>query len=200
MEQLLERLVVALERHYTCFPWDTFISALLLICSWITIFLLLKERCEKIRPYMQISFELIRSSLACIVIRNVGTVPLEIKSLIFDEEFIGQLNAEKQEALKSKVSTNICVFPEQKWVISLDVNVFNIIKDFKKKKISIDYKYTKIRKSRVYTEKVEINFLEYKSFLNYISKEDELKRSIVDLKIAIDNLDKDVRISNANRG
>ena len=71
-EELFERLVVAIEKQSTAFPWDSLISALALIASWITIFLLLKERAEKNRPYMQVSFELIRGSLACIVIRNTG--------------------------------------------------------------------------------------------------------------------------------
>lgn len=66
-EELFERLVVAIEKQSTAFPWDSLISALALIASWITIFLLLKERAEKNRPYMQVSFELIRGSLACIV-------------------------------------------------------------------------------------------------------------------------------------
>lgn len=81
MEELLERLVIAVEQQNSAFPWDSVISILALIASWVTIFFLLKERSEKNRPYMQISFELVRSTLACIVLRNVGTVPLEVKSL-----------------------------------------------------------------------------------------------------------------------
>ena len=46
-EELFERLVVAIEKQSTAFPWDSLISALALIASWITIFLLLKERAEK---------------------------------------------------------------------------------------------------------------------------------------------------------
>lgn len=62
-EELFERLVVAIEKQSTAFPWDSLISALALIASWITIFLLLKERAEKNRPYMQVSFELIQRKL-----------------------------------------------------------------------------------------------------------------------------------------
>ena len=79
MEELLERLVIAVEQQNSAFPWDSVISVLALIASWVTIFFLLKERSEKNRPYMQISFELVRSTLACVVLRNVGTVPLEVR-------------------------------------------------------------------------------------------------------------------------
>ncbi len=53
MEELLERLVIAVEQQNSAFPWDSVISILALIASWVTIFFLLKERSEKNRPYMQ---------------------------------------------------------------------------------------------------------------------------------------------------
>ncbi len=55
MEELLERLVIAVEQQNSAFPWDSVISILALIASWVTIFFLLKERSEKNRPYMQIT-------------------------------------------------------------------------------------------------------------------------------------------------
>lgn len=48
MEELLERLVIAVEQQNSAFPWDSVISILALIASWVTIFFLLKERSEKI--------------------------------------------------------------------------------------------------------------------------------------------------------
>ena len=133
MEELLERLVIAVEQQNSAFPWDNVISILALIASWITIFFLLKERSEKNRPYMQISFELVRSTLACVVLRNVGTVPLEVNSLTFNETFTKQLQTKTQERLKRKESTSIVIFPGQKWIISFDTNVFNIINEFNEK-------------------------------------------------------------------
>ena len=47
-EELFERLVVAIEKQSTAFPWDSLISALALIASWITIFLLLKNVLKRI--------------------------------------------------------------------------------------------------------------------------------------------------------
>ena len=49
MEELLERLVIAVEQQNSAFPWDSVISILALIASWVTIFFLLKERSEKNR-------------------------------------------------------------------------------------------------------------------------------------------------------
>ena len=102
MEELIERLVIAVEQQNSAFPWDSVISILALIASWVTIIFLLKERSEKNRPYMQILFELVRSTLACVVLRNVGTVPLEVKSLTFSETFTKQLQKKTQERLKRK--------------------------------------------------------------------------------------------------
>ena len=38
MEELLERLVIAVEQQNSAFPWDSVISILALIASWVTIF------------------------------------------------------------------------------------------------------------------------------------------------------------------
>ena len=54
MEELLERLVIAVEQQNSAFPWDSVISILALIASWVTIFFLLKERSEKNRPYIDV--------------------------------------------------------------------------------------------------------------------------------------------------
>ena len=189
MEELLERLVIAVEQQNSAFPWDSVISILALIASWVTIFFLLKERSEKNRPYMQISFELVRSTLACIVLRNVGTVPLEVKSLTFNETFTKQLQTKTQERLKKKESTSIVIFPNQKWVISFDTNVFNIINDFEEKTVRIGYEYCKYGKNKSYIEKIAIDFSEYSGFLNYISEVDEFKNSVDNLRKSIFSID-----------
>lgn len=193
MEELLERLVIAVEQQNSAFPWDSVISVLALIASWVTIFFLLKERSEKNRPYMQISFELVRSTLACVVLRNVGTVPLEVKSLTFNENFTKQLQTKTQERLKKKESTSIVIFPGQKWIVSFDTNVSNIINDFKEKTVKIDYRYFKYGKKKPYDDKIEIDFSEYAGFLDYISEVDEFKNSVDNLKKSMGSIDKDIK-------
>lgn len=193
MEELIERLVIAVEQQNTAFPWDSVISVLALIASWVTILFLLKERSEKNRPYMQISFELVRSTLACVVLRNVGTVPLEVKGLTFNENFTKQLQEKTQKRLKKKESTSIVIFPGQKWIVSFDTNVFNIINDFEEKTVRIDFKYSKYGKNKSYDEKIEIDFSEYGGFLNYISEVDEFKNSVDNLKKSMESIDKDIK-------
>ena len=193
MEELFERLVIAVEQQNSAFPWDSVISILALIASWVTIFFLLKERSEKNRPYMQISFELVRSTLACVVLRNVGTVPLEVKSLTFNETFTKQLQTKTQDRLKKKESTSIMIFPGQKWIVSFDTNVSNIINDFKEKTVKIDYRYFKYGKKKPYDDKIEIDFSEYAGFLDYISEVDEFKNSVDNLKKSMESIDKDIK-------
>lgn len=83
MEELLERLVIAVEQQNAAFPWDSVISVLALIASWITIFFLLKERSEKKRPYMQISFELVRSNFGMCCFKKCWNCSIRSKELDF---------------------------------------------------------------------------------------------------------------------
>lgn len=142
---------------------------------------------------MQISFELVRSTLACVVLRNVGTVPLEVKSLTFNDSFTKQLQEKTQKRLKKKETTSIVIFPGQKWVVSFDTNVFNIINDFDEKTVRIDYKYYKYGKKKPYDEKIEIDFSEYGGFLGYISEVDEFKNSVDNLKKSVGSIGKDMK-------
>lgn len=178
-KELLQRLVEAVEKLNSSPSWDIIISLLALIASWITIAFLLIERQEKNRPYLQISFELVRSTLACIVLRNTGSCPLEIKSLAFSQSFTQQLSSKVQDRLNKKNKTSIAVFPNRQWVISFDVNVFEILNEFEEKEIEITYCYSKIGKcKRKYKEKISIDFEEYRGILNYISELDEFKNSV----------------------
>ena len=167
-EELLQRLVEAVEKLNSAPSEDTIIAFFALVAAWITIAFLLVERHEKNRPYLQISFELVRSTLACIVLRNTGSCPLEIKSLEFSKNFTQQLSPEVQERLNKKSKTNIAVFPNRQWVISFEV-----------KEVEINYCYSKTGKyKRKYKEKISIDFEEYRGILDYISELDEFKNSV----------------------
>lgn len=189
-EELFERLVVAIEKQSTAFPWDSLISALALIASWITIFLLLKERAEKSRPYMQVSFELVRGSLACIVIQNVGAVPLELRKMRLQHDFVCQLPDSAQRRIAQKENLNITIFPKQKWVLGLDIGVASIINNFKQKSLKIEYEYTAHNKyHRKYSESTTIDFEDYSAFLVYISELDEFKNSVDKLHNTVKTLE-----------
>lgn len=90
MVNVLEQLVDAIYETNR-FSFADFIAVLSLVASWITIFFLIRENYAQKRPYVQVSFELIRSNLACVVIRNVGTVPVSLCKIEFDKNFIEQL-------------------------------------------------------------------------------------------------------------
>lgn len=165
--------------------WAAIISAICSVVSLVAIIILLKERSEKKRPYLQASFELIRSSLTCIVIRNVGEVPGRLFGIIFND-FIRQLPQEAQDRLNKMSYGNITVYPQQQLVICLDAITANVLK-FANRKLKITLKYSPIvSKHAKYTEESEIDFGDYAGFLIYISETDELRKSIVEIGKSFD--------------
>lgn len=174
MEDLLKELINSVN-NLNSFSWNDFINILALIGSWITILFLLIERREHNRPYLQITFELVRSSLACIVLTNIGNVPLTIRNLKFDEEFIKQLPEAEQKLLKKK-KNDIRIFPNKKWIICLGVTTSDILNKFKKKNLEISCSYSKINKNKIYKDNSNIDFEQYSGFLVYVSEIDELKQ------------------------
>lgn len=75
----------------------------------IPIVVLFIERGETKRPYVEVSFELVRSTMACLVIRNVGRVPAELKSMTFNDCFIQQLTPEKRDVLLIIYQTRVII-------------------------------------------------------------------------------------------
>ncbi len=191
MEELLKELVVAIQES-NAFSWIDAISIMSVVASWITIWFLLKERAEMNRPYLQITFELIRSNLACVVLRNTGTVPLAVNKLHFEEEFINQLPERECEGLKKNKVNNMIIFPGKQWIVCLGVIVPEILEKYNKKTLNIDYTYTKLRKKKKYEESVEIDFEQYGRCLVYISDIDELRNVNKQIVDEIDKVKKDV--------
>lgn len=192
MEEILKELVIAIQES-NAFSWIDAISIMSVVASWITIWFLLKERAEANRPYLQITFELVRSNLACVVLRNTGTVPLTINKLHFEEEFINQLPEREREGLKKNKVNNMTIFPGKQWIVCLGVIVPEILEKYNKKTLNIDYTYTKLRKKKKYEENVEIDFEQYGRCLVYISDIDELKNVNKQIVNEIDEVKKDVR-------
>lgn len=198
-EELFHRLIRAIESQNALLPANMIIPVLSLVASWITIWFLLRERYEKNRPYLQISFEPVRSTLACIVLRNTGNSALDVKSLVFNKAFIEQLPAKTQVRLLKEEQTNITIFPNRQWVISFDTNVFDIIKRFDKKSINIDYTYTKHAKSKSYFERTTVDFDMYSGMLVYLSESDELKNSISELSKVTKELARVTKLSHSQQ-
>lgn len=209
MEDLMRELIEVIRETNSGLDWASIISAICSIISLIAIIILLKERSEKRRPYLQASFELIRSSLTCIVIRNVGDVPAKLYGVVFYNDFIKQLPEKVQDRLRSKEDTNISIYPKQQLVISLDVITADVLQ-FTEKNLKITIKYSSIQNEHAkYTEDSEIAFGDYEGFLIYISEIDELKNAIVGIGKSLDktmevleknilNTAKNIRIENCS--
>lgn len=124
------------------------INSLLLMCSIITIVFLLIDKYSKGRPYLQVSIEMIRSSLACVVIKNVGEVSLSLKKITFDREFIEQLSEYAQKYFKDTKINNLLLHPGSKWVMCFGTSINDILKNYDKKAVLIKYEYTKLNRKK----------------------------------------------------
>lgn len=189
MEELFERLVIAVEQQSFTFPWSDVMSTFLSFAAiLVTIILWQKERYDRNCPHMQISFELVRSTLACLTLRNVSEVPIEVRSLVYNADFTTQLPEKVQKRLKKMAETNIAIFPGQKWVVSFDVNVFEILNKYEVQTVGIQYEYCRYGKKKRYKETIQIDFSEYSSMLVYISDVDEFKNSVDRLEKTVKRL------------
>ena len=201
-KEVMLRIVEYLENQATFPDWSTLIQLFSMLASWITIIFLLFERHSKQRPYLQISFELVRSSLACLIIRNVGECPLVVSSIKLSKDFVEQLNQETQNRITSLETSDIKIFPKNFYVFSLDVTTGTILNNFKVKKLTLEYKYNKlVNLYRKYEEQSIIDFSQYASMLIYISEIDELKGSVDKLLGEVTQIKKlipSTRISDTN--
>lgn len=156
---------------------STAISAVCSVLSLIAIFLLMKEHIEKRRPYLQVTFELVRSSLVCLVIRNVGDVPAKLKGVLFNPSFVEQLPLNAREKAKSRNGLNISIYPGTKWILCLEVIASTAI-NYQNTRLEVTLLYTKKGKRKVYEEPETVEFRDYSGFLVYISEIDELTEAI----------------------
>ncbi len=177
MIDAINRLAEAIENSNSSMDYAAIVSAVCSVISLVAILLLLIERHEKKRPYLLVSFELKRSNLACLVIRNVGEVSAKLSEITFNESFRKQLPQKAQEKIEDRSSLNVSIHPKQQWVIALDVTFGEAMK-YKESELSVVIKYCASGKKKTYTETNRIDFQDYKHFLIYISEIDELKKEI----------------------
>lgn len=162
-----------------------FVSAACSVISLVTIIILLIERAEKKRPYLQISFELVKSSLVCLVIRNVGEVPATLKELKFNPDFVKQMSQNAQAHAKDRTDLNISIHPKQQWVLCLD-EITPTVLQYQNTQLEVSYVYTaKGKKRPKYKDTEVIDFNDYSGFLIYISEVDELRDEVKKLTQAM---------------
>lgn len=171
--------------HLVTTDWAGSVSAICSVISLITIIILLVERSEKKRPYLQVSFELVRSSLVCLVIRNVGETPAQLKEIKFNSDFVKQLPPNAQKSATDRTDLNISIHPKQQWVLCLDVITPNVLQ-YQNTQLEVSFVYTAKGKRRKKYKDVEvINFNDYSGFLVYISEVDELRDEVKKLSQAM---------------
>lgn len=162
-----------------------FVSAVCSVISLVTIIILLIERAEKKRPYLQISFELVKSSLVCLVIRNVGEVPATLKELKFNPDFVKQMSQNAQAHAKDRTDLNISIHPKQQWVLCLDEITPTVLR-YQNTQLEVSFVYTaKGKKRPKYKDTEIIDFNDYSGFLIYISEVDELRDEVKKLTQAM---------------
>lgn len=165
--------------------WAGTVSAVCSVISLIAIIVLLIERREKKRPYLQISFELVKSSLVCLVIRNVGEVPAILKELKFNPDFVKQLPKNAQKHAQDRTNLNISIHPKQQWVLCLD-EITPTVLQYQNTQLEVSFVYTSKGKKRPkYKDTEIIDFNDYSGFLVYISETDELQSEVKNLVQAV---------------
>lgn len=185
----IQQLTDVISQQNSAFDWSSAISAACSLISLIAIALLLIERKEKKRPYLQVSFELLKSSLVCIVIRNVGDVPAKLKELRFNQDFVNQLPELGRKHAEDRKDLNISIYPNQKWVLCLDILAGEAI-DYKNTKLNISYIYSSKESKKDYFENETVDFNDYSNFLVYISDVDELADEVKKLGNTIEKINR----------
>ena len=165
--------------------WTGTVSAFCSVISLIAIIILLIERREKKRPYLQISFELVRSSLVCLVIRNVGDVPAMLNEIKFNPDFVKQMPENARNHAKDRTELNIYIHPKQQWVLGLD-QITPTVLQYQNTQLEVSFAYTaKGKKRKKYKDTEIIDFNDYSGFLVYISEVDELRDEVKKLTQAM---------------
>jgi len=130
------------------------------------------------KPNIAISFELIRSSLVCLMIRNLHKHAAELLSLKLDVAFLSQLGQVQQDAFNNMQNTNIYIPAGKYWVLNLGICTFDIIGKFKSTKMTLEYSFKKTGRKKIYTNKLYVDFKNYAHLMIYISELDEINSSL----------------------
>ena len=177
VEKLIQELIDAVNRNAQISGWEI-LTSICSVISLVAIVILLIERKEKKRPYLQITFELIRDNLVCLVLRNVGETPAILRKISFSERFVKQLPSGGQTHLRNRDDLSLTLYPNQQWVIDLDV-ISSTVFQYECHTLDVTLEYSKPGQNRRrYKETSSICFDDYMSFLVYISETDELRKAI----------------------
>lgn len=163
----------------------------------IPVGILIYDKINSKKPKITINFELIRSSLACIVIHNYGDTAAELHSLTFNEEFLLELDKDVAKHLLTIKNTKIYLAPGQKWIINFKTNIFNIINDFQNKECQLTYTFSNPMRKHKYKDVNNINFDNYSYFTLYTSELGEINNTLGKFQNDLKKVLSDKKISDA---
>ncbi|MCC8195216.1 MAG: hypothetical protein LIO49_00135 [Ruminococcus sp.] len=148
----------------------TFFATLFSGISLISVIVVIAEWKDTHRPHLQATFDLVRGSQACIVIKNVGNVPAYLTSLSFNRDFVEQLDCGGQEHLKDRGNLQMTLFPQQQWILPLTTTTSKIF-EFSSRTLVVsmiysysDVKWWQLRRKKPFKETSIINFDDYAYF------------------------------------
>lgn len=172
-----------------------FINTICTIFLVIPVVILIFDKINSKKPKIRINFELIRSSLACIVVHNYGNTAAELNSLTLNEEFLLELDKDVAKPLLTMKNTKIYLAPGQKWIINFKTNIFNIINDFQNKECQLTYTFSNPMRKHKYKEINNINFDNYSYFTLYTSELGEINNTLSKIQSDLKKVLSDKKIS-----
>lgn len=146
----------------------------------IPVILLLMDKNNEKNPILKISFELVRSTLACLKFQNLGKVDLELLSFKVNEEFIPIIPDKNRIAVSSLNNTQILITSGQSWILNLGITITDVINSYTSD-VVLSYEYRKVGKDKIFKDKMTINFKNYSHFMVYISEIDEINSTLKDI-------------------
>lgn len=198
MQTAIRELTSAIQQTLGGFDWSSAVSAVCSVVSLVAIVILLKERKEKQRPYLQVSFELVKSNLVCLVIRNVGETPAKLREVKFNPKFVEQLPPGGKKHAEDRSGLNISIYPKQRWTLCLNVITPEVL-TYQNTQLEVTFTYSSSGKKKRFTETETIEFTDYSGFLVYISEIDELRGEIKKLGKSLADIGKALnKLSNTN--
>lgn len=170
--------------------YSSVIDTICTILLVIPVVILVIDKINSKKPKISINFEIIRSSLACIVIHNYGDIAAELKSLTFNDEFLLELDKDLAKKLLSMKNSKIYLAPGQKWIINFETNIFNIINGFENKDCILNYTYSRPLKRKTYKGTNIIKFEDYSYFTLYTSELGEINNTLTKLNTNFEKVSK----------
>ena len=176
-----------------------FVLAGTLIITAIPVIYLVKDKIEKKPPELVVSLEIVRDSLVCLVLRNLGDVSLEMTSISFSETWLSKvdeifqkknfdsdgkplhqgahgLRGDEVKAISELSKTSITFLPKQQWAMPFFVNLYELPHHIS---LEINFAYCRLpKKRRVKLIKQSVIYItsHYGRFLLYKSDIDEIRR------------------------